>query len=201
MRNRAMTIAGMLALVVGLAMPASAQVTGTQADPLLELSIGYQVLRVGGGDDTNTYPLGVALDGTWYRGPFGLVAEVGWSRDSTDIPNVSVSSSYLHIGGGGRFLIVRDGRVRPHLQILGGVSRASFSSQFDPPGGMPVDIEGSDTAFMVQPGIGFTFAAGESANLALALDYRRAFFEEGAGLGYADTNEIRFWIGVRFSLD
>lgn len=202
MTVRTMAIAAAAAVVMGLAAPAAAQVTTTsaQAAPYLEFAVGYQVLHRGG-DNSSTYPLGVAFDGGRYWGPYGLVAEVGWSRDSTDVPGISVSSNYLHVAGGGRFLIVRDARIRPHLQVLGGISRATFSSETEVPGGLPIEVEGSDTAFMLQPGIGVTFATSEAVGFAFALDYRRAFFDEGAGLAFGDTNEIRFFFGVRFSIE
>jgi hypothetical protein len=199
MTKRAMKVMGPLALVLVMAAPAGAQVTGAQAAPFLEFSVGYQVLHRGG-DDSSTYPVGFAIDGARYWGPVGVVAELGWSRDSTDVPNASISSNYLHVAGGGRFLFVRDGRVRPHLQVLGGISRASFASSFAS-GGMTTVLESSDTAFMLQPGIGVTFATAETVALAIGVDYRRAFFDEGAGLGFSDTNEIRFVIGIRFSME
>lgn len=202
MRVRASAIAAAAAIVVGCAAPAAAQLTtGAQAAPYFEFAAGYQVLHRGGDNSSSTYPLGVAFDGARYWGPFGLLAEVGWSRDSTDVPGVSVSSGYLHVGGGGRFLFVRDARIRPHLQVLGGISRATFSSETNLPGSVPIEMEGTDTAFMVQPGIGVTFATSEAVGFAAALDYRRAFFDEGEGLGFGDSNEIRFFFGVRFSIE
>lgn len=200
MAKRAMTAIGALALVVGLAAPSGAQVTGAQAAPFLEFSVAYQVLYRGG-DDSSTYPLGFSADGARYYGPLGIVAELGFSRDSTDVPGVSVSSNYLHVAGGGRYLFIRDARVRPHVQILGGIARASFTSEFDVPGTTPTEIDVSDTAFLLQPGVGVTLVTGEAVGVTFGVDYRRAFFDEGAGLGFSNTNEVRFTVGVRFSIE
>ena len=192
------------ALILAAALPARAQFATAQQVPFLELSAGYQLLHVSGGDEGNTYPLGFAIGGTRYLGgrPFGITAELGWSRDSTEVPGFSVSANYFHIGAGPRFVVVRDGNIRPHVQVLGGLSRASFGTDITLPGETPTSVEGSDTAFMLQPGVGVTFGGVDSrVGLALGIDYRRAFFDEGAGLGLANTNEVRFFLGVRFGID
>jgi hypothetical protein len=191
------------ALILASALPARAQFATAQQVPFLELSAGYQLLRVSG-DPGNTYPLGFAIAGTRYFGgrPFGIAVELGWSRDSLENPSVSATSNYFHIGGGPRFVLVRDGTLRPHVQLLGGLARASFKDEFSLPGQPLITNEGSDTAFMLQPGVGVTITGADSRlGLAIGIDYRRAFFDEGAGLTYSDTNEVRFFLGVRFGID
>jgi hypothetical protein len=186
--------------VLGTASPARAQVTGTFLDlPSTEVGLGLQLLHVGG-DASNTYPLGFNIDVVRNRliaGQFGLVLEGGWVRDSTDVPGVSVSASYMNFGAGPRFEILRDPeRVRPYVQILGGLSHARFSSEFDTT--ELDDVEESDTAFMLQPGVGFTIDGGGRWGLTGSLDYRRAFFDEGPGLGFSNTNEFRVFFGARY---
>jgi hypothetical protein len=197
------TITLAAALIGSAVVPAAAQSTA-QETPFLEVSAGYQLLHVGGGDSGNTYPVGFSVAGARYFSgrPLGLVAELGWSRDSTDVPGISVKARYFHLGGGPRFLVLRDGTLRPHVQVLAGLSRASFGTDISLPGSPATSFDDSDTAFMVQPGVGVTINRPDSrVGLALAVDYRRAFFNEGAGLGFSDTNEFRFFVGVRFGID
>jgi hypothetical protein len=188
-------IAAAVVCVLAVASPARAQLVEV---PPAEIGLGLQVLRVGG-DAANTYPLGFNVDVVRNRvlgELLGLTFEGGWVRDSTDVPGVSVSSSYLHFGAGPRFQLLRDsGRVRPYVQILGGISHARFSSDFDTP--LFDDVEESDTAFMLQPGVGVTIDNGGTWGLTGSVDYRRGFFDAGPGLGFSNTNEIRVFFGAR----
>ena len=196
-KNRMSILAATLSALLGVAVPAGAQaVTTTVAAPIFEFSAGYQFLNVSGQNTSDSYPMGFALDGAKYRGAFGIVGEFGLSRDSADVPGVSVRSSFLHIGGGPRLLFVRESAVRPYVQVLGGVSRAKFTTEIDT-AGVVQEQEVSDTAFMVQPGAGLTFVMGNAWGLFGSVDYRRSFFDEGPGLGYSNTNEVRVFIGAR----
>ena len=133
--------------------------TSTFEPPLFEFSVGYQFLRINGASTDNTFQNGFAIDGARYYGPFAIVAEVGWSTDSTSVPGVEVSSGFLHVGAGPRLLFVGQGRIRPYVQVLGGLSRASFDSEIRIGDQIVEDIDETDSAFMVQPGGGITFVA------------------------------------------
>jgi hypothetical protein len=195
MTNRVATLVTVMAVVLGTAATARAQVP-LAGPPLFELTGGYQLLRVSA-DGSNTYPVGVAVDGARYVGPYALVVELGWSRDSTEVlgAGVSASSTVLHFGGGPRYLLVPDGRIRPYLQVLAGFARASFSTTT--PGGTST---GSDSAFMVQPGFGVLIVMGPAWGFVGAVDYRRSFYGDDAQ-NLTSTHEGRGFFGVRLILE
>jgi hypothetical protein len=178
---------------VVLVAAAPAVALGALAGPsVFELTAGYQVLRVSTGGSTNTHSAGFAIDGARYFNQYALVAELGLSSDSTEVPGTSLSSSYLHVGGGPRILFVPDGRLRPYIQVLAGVAHGSSTTEQG-----AVSVERSDTAFMVQPGLGMTIVMGRAWALVGAIDYRRSFF---SGAGFTNSNEVRGLLGVRLIL-
>src|SRR5581483_997095 len=67
-------------LVFGFSSVVSAQTSTAVGQPTFELSAGYQYLHI----PDRSFPFGVVVDGARQYGPFGLAAEVGWSRDSND---------------------------------------------------------------------------------------------------------------------
>jgi hypothetical protein len=199
-RFSSLLVAG--ALVLGLAASAGAQVvTSTATAPLFEFSAAYQLLRVSREGGSNTYPTGFTFDGARYFGPLGFVGELGWSNDSTSVPGTSISTSYLHVAAGARFLFVRREGVRPYVQVLGGIARAKDDTEISVGDVVVTDQETTDTAFIVQPGAGITFPVGDAWGVFGGVDYRRAFFDEGPGTSYSNTNEFRAVFGVRLIID
>ena len=195
MKKRVSTLAAVAAVVLGLTGSASAQAVGTTTAPTFELAAAYQYLHVSvsGEDDTdvsNSFPFGLAVDAARYWGPLGLVAEGGWATDSAEVPGLSVTNNFFHIGAGPRFALHTAGRVRPYVQVLVGASILRGSVEEE---GFP-DISDTESAFMVQPGVGATFVMGDGWGLFGDVAYRRSFFDTG-------SNEIRVLFGARMILD
>lgn len=208
MANRVLTLVAAAALVLGVSGPAPAQTTTM---PTFELSAGYQLLRAGevcGEDGENgetedcgsaqTFPFGVAVDAARNFGAVGIVGEAGWSRDSEDIPIIgeddeSVDVDALHVAAGVRWTGRTNPRIWPYGQVLAGalVTRVSESIFGE-----------SDTfaRFMLQPGVGVNFVAGDGWGIVTQVDYRRVFLDEDED-GATGRNDVRVFIGARMILD
>jgi hypothetical protein len=187
---------------------------GTSAQPTYEVGLGYQVVRAGelcfDDDDTNcadahTYPVGFAIDGVRHFGALGIVAELGWSRDSEDVTagldEGSVSENLFHYAGGVRWTGHNEGRFWPYAQVLlGGITTRS-SVDFDDDALDDV-LGGSDTRtrFLLQPGVGATVVTGDGWGVFGQVDYRRIFLKEDED-GQSGRNDLRVFLGVRVILD
>jgi hypothetical protein len=158
--------------------------------PTWELTGGYQMLRV----PDETFPFGLNVDGAWNLSePLGLVAEIGFARKSEEIDDVSFMA--WNFGAGPRWNLRRHPRLWPYAQVLGGFLHLGASSEI---GG--VDFEASDTRFMLQPGGGVNWVAGDGWGIVGAVDYRRVFLDEDED-GESGENEFRVFIGARMILD
>ena len=167
------------------ALPVSAQ----NAVPTFELSAGYQFTHV----PDESLPLGFAVDGSRNWGPLGLVGEIGWAHKSDDTLGVDTSFNLWHFAAGPRWSSRRTPNITPYAQVLAGV--ANLRSSIETSG---VDISGSETKFMVQPGGGLSVMAGDGWAVFGSVDYRRVFVGEEDGGG---ENEFRFLIGIRMVLE
>jgi hypothetical protein len=207
MKNSVLALAAAAAVVLGLSSPASAQ-TGTTNMPTFELGAGYQLLRAGevcAEDDedfcstSEVFPFGLAVDGLWNLrgGAFGIVAEGGWSRFSESDDLFDDSVNLFHIAGGVRWTGRTNPRIWPYGQVVAGPIFSRFSSE-DIGGGD--EISDTTTRFMIQPGIGATFVAGDGWGIFGQVDYRRVFLDEDEDLG-SGRNDIRVFIGARMILD
>lgn len=209
MKKSVLTLATVAAVVFGMSRPASAQ-SGTTNTPTFELAAGYQLLRAGelcGDDDDEscngeTFPLGAAVDAVWNLkggGAFGIVAEGGWSRYSEDftVLNTELSNSInlWHIAGGVRWTGRSKPTFWPYGQVLAGALVNHLSSE-----GLGTDFSDTTTNFMVQPGIGATFIAGDGWGIFGQVDYRRVFMDEDE-TGVSGRNDVRVFIGARMILD
>lgn len=204
MTNRVLTFAAAAALVVGLSGQASAQTTTM---PTFELSAGYQLLRAGeicsefeGEEECSegqTFPFGVAVDAARNWGAFGLVGEAGWSRDSADFfvngDEDSVNVHALHIAAGPRWTGRTNPRIWPYGQVLAGalVTRV---------GETPFGDADTLTRFMLQPGVGVNFVAGDGWGFVTQVDYRRVFLDEDEDFA-SGRNDMRVFLGLRMILD
>ncbi len=215
MVNRVLTVVGTAALVVGVAAQANAQTTQM---PTFELSAGYQLLRGGElcvDDEENgegeescsegqTFPFGVAVDAVRNWGAFGLVGEAGWSRDSDEFGSgeggtVNVSFNQFHVGAGARWTGRNNPRIWPFVQAIAGavISRGSVD---DGVNGEDDDDSDTDTNFMVQPGVGVHFVAGDGWAIVTQVDYRRVFLNKDE-TGFSGRNDIRVFVGATMILD
>jgi hypothetical protein len=167
------------------ALPASAQ----NAAPTFELSAGYQFTHV----PEENLPLGFAIDGSRNWGPLGLVGEIGWAHKSDDSIGFDTNFNLWHFAAGPRWSSHRSPAVTPYAQVLAGV--ATLRTSVEAAG---VDISGSETKFMVQPGGGISVRAGDGWAVFGSVDYRRVFVGEEDGGG---ENEYRFLFGVRMQLE
>jgi len=223
-----MTLAATAAVLLGLTASASAQarpvtttttaVATTTTMPTFELSAGYQLLRTGQVCDDNsvtqscrpdrTYPFGLSIDAVRNFGALGLVGEGGWSYDSDSqdfgAGALDFKVNTWHLAGGGRWTSRRSARLWPYGQVLAGVVQDRAS-------GDAVDfVSGesvSHTSFMLQPGVGATYLAGDGWGFFGQVDYRRVFLSEDndsldpfRNLSNG-RNDFRFFIGIRMVLD
>jgi len=170
------------------ALPASAQ----NAVPTFDLSAGYQFTHV----PDESLPLGFAVDAAKNWGPLGLVGEIGWAHKSEETSGFDTSFNLWHFGAGPRWSSRRSPKVTPYVQVLAGV--ANLRSSVETSG---VEISGSDTGFMLQPGGGISVMAGDGWAVFGSVDYRRVFLGDDGEVSGGDENEYRFLFGVRMQLE
>lgn len=183
--------------------------------PTFEVSLGYQYLRASGlcfddddtdGDDecgdSQSYPLGFAIDGVRNFGRVGLVGELGWSRDSEDVAFGSSTGTFaenlFHYAAGVRLTGHNPGRFWPYGQILFGGVTSRVSADFDDDT-LETDAT-TRTRFIIQPGIGATVVGGDGWGLFGQVDYRRVFLDEDED-GSSGRNDLRVFLGLRVILD
>lgn len=181
--------------LLGFASAAAAQTPSTAtAMPTFDLSAGYQFLHV---PDQN-FPLGFNIDGArYFTNGLGVVGELGWAHDSDDSFGVDASTNYFNIGVGPRWTGFGRGRMWPYAQVLVGAAIARNSVDV----GSGDDISDTDTAFLIQPGVGATFIAGDGWGVFGQVDYRRTFFDEPDNTDSSINNQFRIYVGVRMILD
>ena len=178
-----------VAVVLGTTAPAAAQTE----PPTFELSAGYQFTHVTDRD----LPLGFAIDAARNWGTFGLLAEVGWAFDSDSEAGVDLDFNVWHLGAGPRWSARQNPRVTPYAQVIAGWIQGRVSTEI-----AGIDISDSSNDFMVQPGGGVSFQAGDGWAIFGAVDYRRVFIgdedddDDGAG-----ENQFRVFVGARMLLD
>ena len=175
------------------AQPAAAQPVAGAADyPTWEVTGGYQLLHV----PDQTFPFGLNLDGAWnVSRPLGLVGEIGWAMDSEDEGNVDVDFHVWNFGVGPRWTMRHAATVWPYVQVLAGAVHARASAEV-----AGIDVDDSDTRFMLQPGAGVNVMVADGLGVVGAVDYRRVFLDEDE-TGESGENEVRVFLGVRLVLD
>jgi hypothetical protein len=169
-------------LVMGAAVPASAQAPPT---PATDLSLGYQSLHIPG----QNYPFGVGVGvSRAITDMVRIVGEAGISIDQQSGSNLNGTLTFYQYGVGPR-VNARGGRVVPYAQVLvGGVhSRADLTT----PAGAP--FSASSNGFMLQPGAGVIVPMTRTFAVQGGVNYRRVFFN-------GDTdNETSVFAGVRIA--
>ena len=220
MKNRILTLAGATAVLLGLSVPAQAQQPttpsptipsrGTTTRPAWEFGLGYQWLRTGAfcatfdasnctSDDPQTHAFGLTANAARSWGLFGVVADVGWSRDTDELDDNnfggdSLNSDIFHAAGGVRFS-GRWGRIWPYAEVLGGVGYQSYHVELT-----TVTFTETRTWPMAQAGGGATFVTGDGWGIYLQVDYRRMFLDEAEDF-QTGRNDVRAVFGVRMVLD
>jgi hypothetical protein len=192
MSTRSLPLGIVIALALGVASNAAAQAPATTSSPSYELSAGYQFLRL---PDQN-FPLGLVVDGAIHRGSLGLIAEGGWALHTDDDAGIDFTAHMWHIGAGARWTGFGARRAWPYAQVL--VGAAIARSSIEGPG---FDESDTETSFMVQPGVGVTFVAGDGWGLFGQVDYRRTFFDEPDDVEDSVNNQFRVFVGARMILD
>ena len=206
MRRRAGQLCLMAAVILAGTTPARGQAGAAGAAaaqpqaagavstfPTWEVTGGYQLLRI----PDQTLPFGLNLDGGWNLSEMlGLVAEIGWAMDSEDLgDDVNLGLHAWNFGAGPRWNARPSGTIWPFAQVLVGAQHTRFSTEA--PG---VDLTLSETSFMLQPGAGVNFIAGDGWGIVGQVDYRRVFTDEDED-GESGANEFRVFIGGRLLLD
>jgi hypothetical protein len=192
MSIRSLSLGVVLVLGLGMFSSAAAQSAMTTTSPSYELSAGYQFLHL----PDQSFPFGLAIDGAMHRGRLGLIAEGGWSLHSEDEDGFDLTTNMWHIGAGARFSGFGPRRLWPYGQVLVGAAIAHTSVEF-----AGVDESDTETSFMVQPGVGFTFVAGDGWGIFGQVDYRRTFFDEPDDVDDSVNNQFRLFVGARMILD
>jgi Outer membrane protein beta-barrel domain len=202
MKNCVLTLAAAAAVLFGATATASAQGSaGTTTNPTYELSAGYQLFHAGkvcNNDPVTetcsadrTFPLGVAVDAARNFGAFGVVGEVGFAFDSEESAGEEFNFNTWHLAGGGRWTM-RSARFWPYAQVLAGMIQDRLN--------IDAGDDFSQTSFMLQPGIGANFVAGDGWGVFAQVDYRRVFLDEEENLSDG-RNDFRLFIGARMILD
>ena len=140
-------------ILVGRATPAAA------ADGV-SIDAGYQFLDISSGGSSQSVPLGFTAGvAVPLSSPWNVVGDLGWSRKS-----LTVCFTATTFAGGLRYAPTTMSSFMPYVQAVAGVAMDKTS----------VNSFGSATAnnFMVQPGVGGTFAAGNLKGF-VEVDYRR----------------------------
>jgi opacity protein-like surface antigen len=162
------------------------------AFPTFEISGGYQLLHV----PDQTFPFGLNVDGAWNpTGSLGLVGEIGFALDSEDEDNVDVDTTVWNLGVGPRWNFRSTSRVLPFAQVLVGAAHARGSTEI-----AGQEFSDSATRFMLQPGVGVYYNAGDGWGVVGSVDYRRVFLDEDED-GESGENEFRVFLGIRLLLD
>jgi opacity protein-like surface antigen len=193
------TTALAFAMLLGVATLARAQAPAP-AFPTFDVTGGYQLLHLFAGSDEDdgglTFPIGLNLDGAWnFSESLGLAGEIGWARKSDDEDGLDVTYNAFNIGVGPRFTARGNAKVQPYGQLF--VGALHFRASAEAAG---IDISETDTKFMVQPGVGVNYVAGDGWGVVGAVDYRRVFLDEEED-GNTGENEIRVFVGIRMILD
>ena len=171
MRSTAIA-AVMAAAVIGLPVDARAQSSG--------FAIGYQALHV----PDEWMPVGFNVDvATPMRSNVSFVGEFGFTRGD-DFDEGGASVKIANLGAGPRWTLSTPGEVAAYVQVLAGVEITSAD--------FVTGREDSDTAFLLQPGIGGRVPMGDRVGLIAQGDWRPVFFSEET------DNQFRFVIGVGF---
>jgi hypothetical protein len=197
MAKTALRLLMVAALLLAGASKAAAQASLTTSSPTWELSAGYQFFHL---PETN-FPFGLGIDGAMHFDRFGLVAEGGWARhaeeeDDDDVTDFEFTTNMWHIAAGPRFTGFSNRPLWPYGQVLVGVAIAHSRLELNDD-----DETETETAFMVQPGFGVTFVAGDGWGIFAQADYRRTFFDEDDDADPSVNNGFRLFIGARMILD
>jgi hypothetical protein len=169
------------------AQAGAAHPTGTGLNPTWEATLGYQTLHV----PDQTFPFGLNVDGARNFGALALAAEAGWSYDKSD----DISFNVLNLGAGPRWSGRSTASIWPYAQVLAGLVHVRASEDIT-----GLDLDDSITKFMLQPGAGALFLAGDGWGISGQVDYRRVFLDEAED-GDSGENDFRVFVGVRFILD
>jgi hypothetical protein len=193
MSTLASSLSVFAALSLAIVTPAYAQSrpdsheTGTILTPTWETSAGYQLLHV----PDQTFPFGINVDGARNFGPWSIAAEAGWAINKSN----DVTYNVLNFGAGPRWSARSKAPVWPFAQVLAGLVYTHASA-----GVLGLNASESTTRFMLQPGGGVVFVAGDGWGIVGQVDYRRVFLDEDKD-GDSGQNDFRVFIGVRFVLD
>jgi hypothetical protein len=211
MREFYLRFASAAALLMTVASTAHAQTTQTTIVPVYEVGAGYQLVQTGEVCDEGTitqtcltdrtFPFGLNFDVVRNFGTVGLgvVAELGFSRDSDD----DVSFGLWQYGGGIRWTWRLNPKIAPYGQLLLGAARTSVNDDVN-------DFDASSTDFMLQPGVGLNFGVNERFSVFGQVDFRRMFLGDvGIDDDFSELpiavedvtrTDFRLVFGVRFGI-
>ena len=87
-------------------------------------------------------------------------------------------------------------RAWPYVQVLAGAAVGHSSVEI-----AAIESDDTDTAFMLQPGVGATLVGGDGWGVFGQVDYRRTFFDEPDNTEDSINNQFRVFVGLRMILD
>lgn len=157
-----------------------------QDPPSVEIAGGYQYMW--DKELEESFPTGWFVSGAGHlTSRLAVVGEIAGSHKTERDADFKASFSlYTFMGGVRLSLTQRSSTVRPFVQLLGGMARASASVDV---AGMR--LEESLTEPAVQPGGGVDIQLSPATAARVMVDYRRTFFDAGDS-----GNEVRVAAGV-----
>lgn len=103
-------------------------------------------------------------------------------------------------GAGGRYTAFNSGRGWPYAQLIVGAAVA-HTSIGDEDGIDDDDLSDTEKAFLLQPGVGVTWLAGDGWGPLRPGRYRRTFFDEPDDVDDSINNQFRIFVGARMILE
>lgn len=161
--------------------PASAQ-----EKPSADVGVSWALL----GESDMTLPVGwVAAVAGHITDRLAIVGEIGGNYKSVRAPGGYIDVSEHSFLGGGRYGFGRDAQIRPFIQALVGMSRASLSRN---------EVGVSFNALTVQPGAGIDFKVSHRVAVRLQADFRWMTLSDiGSGWQYRLATGVVFALGGR----
>jgi opacity protein-like surface antigen len=160
--------------------------------PAGEISAGWAFLHSldasnEGLDEFANFPLGFHVGGAGRITDFlGIAGDLGWNRKSQNLFGVDTKLTFTTFSGGPRFYF--GDRVTGFVHALFGGIRGDANASFE-------DQEDSEsqTEFMIQPGAGVDFRAGDAVAFRAQFDYQWINAEDTDG-------NLRFVVAAVFYL-
>ena len=187
--------------VIATALVAASPAWG-QGAPKLEGTISYAGAHVSGRDSSQSYDVGIMLDGSMALSDrLAVLGEVSWGRaraNDLDFERTRAAYNVTTFGGGARYTMPGQ-RLTPFAQVVLGLSRDTFDPRECFLFAECLGLAYTTNSFMLQPGGGAVWRVGEHWGVAGQVDYRRVLTGKLEVDGEEGFNAFRFSVGIRFA--